>query len=268
MRSRTHAAVVALLGSWFPLISPAAVGLVTLRQGTRDGSLLLLWAVLPALGALVIGHVGLLMPMITIAGVIAVLAASWLLRQSISWVPALMALVFVSGSSALLVAVLVPQPAQELAEVAGVKLSQSGSDADLKVFILGWVATALAISSLASLVLARWWQAMLYNPGGFQQEFQGIRLGMKEVLICMATSGYCIARGQGYEAWGMLLLLPAIIAGIAFVHFMVQHRKLGTPWLVIFYVMLILTFPLSALILAIIALTDTWFDWRKRLGAS
>ena len=33
------------------------------------------------------------------------------------------------------------------------------------------VVAAEALTILSALFIARWWQAMLYNPGGFQQEF-------------------------------------------------------------------------------------------------
>ena len=47
MAGRFKAALVALLGNFLPLVSPAAVGLVVLRQGLTEGSLVLLWAILP-----------------------------------------------------------------------------------------------------------------------------------------------------------------------------------------------------------------------------
>lgn len=49
MRGRVQATVVALLGSWVPLLSPATVGLVTLRLGYQQGIWIFAAAILPAL---------------------------------------------------------------------------------------------------------------------------------------------------------------------------------------------------------------------------
>ena len=40
----------------------------------------------------------------------------------------------------------------------------------------GVVAALLVINLIATVILARWWQSMLYNPGGFGVEFQALQL--------------------------------------------------------------------------------------------
>ncbi len=47
MRGRAQACAVGLLGNLFPFVSPATIGLVTLRKGSGEGLLVALWAVLP-----------------------------------------------------------------------------------------------------------------------------------------------------------------------------------------------------------------------------
>ena len=46
LRGRLQALIVALIGSFFPLISSAAIALVSLCKGAREGTLLFLWIAL------------------------------------------------------------------------------------------------------------------------------------------------------------------------------------------------------------------------------
>jgi len=54
--------------------------------------------------------------------------------------------------------------------------------------------------SICLLMLARWWQAVLYNPGGFQQEFHQFKLQpaiamMLMVLFLAASAGVTVLTG-------------------------------------------------------------------------
>ena len=51
MRGRLHAYAAAALGNAVPFISPATVGLVSLRKGVLEGSLVCLWGLLPLIVA-------------------------------------------------------------------------------------------------------------------------------------------------------------------------------------------------------------------------
>jgi len=61
---------------------------------------------------------------------------------------------------------------------------QSGADAtQLKMirdtivqFLTVLVVTAFFLCMVLSVFLGRWWQAVLYNPGGFKTEFHAFRL--------------------------------------------------------------------------------------------
>jgi hypothetical protein len=58
MRGRLQAGTVAVLGYLIPLLAPAAVALITLRKGAAEGSMILLFALSPALLSLVLGDGG------------------------------------------------------------------------------------------------------------------------------------------------------------------------------------------------------------------
>lgn len=272
MRGRAQAAVVALLGSWFPLISPATVALVSLRRGAADGLQVLVWALLPALVALVASHLGPIMALATVAGLAAVYMAALLLRSSLSWAYSMMGLVAFSTLSALLLAVVVPDPVQALTEALGGVLKDVQTQAPEgvaqavslgEVFVVGLIAYVIALNGLLSLLLARWWQAVLYNPGGFQAEFHQLRLNMPQALACMAATLYCMTQSGDYHTWGNLFALPLLLVGIAIVHNAVKVLGVGGHWLVLFYLAVVFFSPFSVL-LTIMAFVDTWINFRGR----
>jgi hypothetical protein len=274
MRGRMQASVVALLGSWFPLISPATVALVGLRRGAQDGMLILLWAVLPSLATLFVGDLGLLMTLFTLAGLLTTFAVALMLSSRFSWSQSLIGLVVLSSFFGLLLNVLTPDSIQTVVNLLAEKLEQVQAQADQApaimmpslVFVIGLISYVIAINSVLSLLLARWWQATLYNPGGFQTEFHLLRLGPVQTLICIVAMVFCGLQGEDYQAWLSLMGLPLLLAGIALVHHVANIRNTGGQWLVLFYLMLLLFNPIILVLMAVAAL-DTWINFRTRIAA-
>ena len=52
----------------------------------------------------------------------------------------------------------------------------------------GFLASSFMIGTFLSLYLARWWQATIYNPGGFGKEFRALNLGKTTALVAMAIA--------------------------------------------------------------------------------
>ena len=131
--------------------------------------------------------------------------------------------------------------------------------------LLGLVATILAIGSMMSLMLARWWQAGIQNPGGFQKEFHGFSIDAKiaVMLIVILVVGQFFS--QSAQIWVDIAALPLIIAGIALVHFAVKLFGQGRQWLAFLYVGMILVGKPVVLILVLLGLTDSLIDLRSRL---
>ncbi|GAA5315729.1 MAG: hypothetical protein AseanaTS_09340 [Candidatus Pelagadaptatus aseana] len=274
MRGRAQASVVALIGSWFPLTSPATVALVSLRRGSSDGLLILLWAALPALITFAISDMGPLMTMVTVAGLLLTYVAALLLRVQPSWPKALMGLVGMASLCGFLLAWAEPDPVATMTEALGEMLQQMQSQAPAgaavfepsATFVVGLMSYVIALNALFSLCLARWWQAALYNPGGFQAEFHQLRLSPVQALVCLAAMVYCWQQGNDYHAWSSLFGLPLLVAGISLVHYTVKARKFGGQWLVLFYLALLLFNPLT-LGLMVVATLDTWINFRSRIGS-
>ncbi|MDQ2075951.1 hypothetical protein [Marinimicrobium sp. ABcell2] len=272
MRGRTQAAVVALIGNWVPLIAPGAVALVTLRAGASNGLLVLLWALLPAALMLGFSQIDPLAPVIMISGLVVTFLLASMLRAQVSWSQCLMAAVALGMLAALLQRMLVPDLVQALADNLARVMEQiheqAGSEAvppgPSVVLVTGLLANVISFSSVLGLILGRWWQGLLYNPGGFAQEFQCLRLNAPQALVCLGAGLYSLLQGPEYAWWGALFTLPLLFVGLAIVHRLVALKGLGVHWLVVMYIALVVLDPVSQLLVAL-AFVDTWLNIRGRV---
>jgi uncharacterized protein YybS (DUF2232 family) len=134
-------------------------------------------------------------------------------------------------------------------------------------FILtGLVAQIYAISVLAGLFLGRAWQAILYNPGGFKQEYLTLKgqksfaiLALIILVISWFSSGIIAEIG-----WNIMVLFFVLYAflGTVVLHYTFSAMKLKQLLIPFLYITLILI-PHAMIPAAIIGLTDTWLNLRK-----
>ena len=112
-------------------------------------------------------------------------------------------------------------------------------------------------------MLARWMQASLFNPGGFQNEFHQLRIGHKVTLILI---GFMVLTSFGIiipESWLVYFTLPLIFSGIALVHAVCAQRQYPVLVLVVFYVLFLL--PVTLQLVVLLAVIDSWYDFRGRV---
>ena len=127
----------------------------------------------------------------------------------------------------------------------------------------GISAMGLSLSLLLSLLLGRWWQAMLVNPGGFGEEFRALRIGRSPalmILLLVAAAILSNAEGLGQDLM-MVAMVPFMLQGMALVHALVKLSGAHRGWLVAMYLLLIFAGPI-ALLLAVAGALDNWFDFR------
>ena len=273
LRGRLQALIVALIGSFFPLISTSAVALVSLCKGPKEGTLLFLWV---SLALVLLQQSGSENPLLTAVSIVSlgimVLAAE-VHRVMASWQWTLLVIVVVAVISAQGFAILMGSSVTSLVATAQDLLNtvkSQGQDAQTSIvlsesMLLGLVATILAIGSIMSLMLARWWQAGVQNPGGFQKEFHGFSIDAKiaVILIVILVVGQFFS--QSAQIWVDIAALPLIIAGIALVHFAVKLFGQGRQWLAFLYVGMIMVGKPVTLLLVVLGLTDSLIDLRSRL---
>lgn len=116
--------------------------------------------------------------------------------------------------------------------------------------------------ALCALFLARFWQAGLFNPGGFQKEFHALSLGKTPALVCVLVIGLAIVQGgQLASAVAMVVIFAFFIQGLAVVHALVKQRGMHRYWLHGIYVLLLL--PHTLLLLAALGLADNLYSLRR-----
>ena len=275
MRGRTQAIGVSVVSAALPFLqwlSTATVSLVVLRHGLTEGAMVLMWACLPMLGLLFL--LGDLTPVILLFGTVAL---AYTLRTTVSWEMTLLAAVALASIGVLLFEfatggvvdqvvsayrefmldvqsrAATPEQAQALT-VPAVEVTRR--------LLLGYFAMGYAMSMLAFLVLARWWQSLLYYPGGFQQEFHQVRLSpmVAAGLVLLVLGCFSV---EVLNRWVQVLTVPLMFAGLSFVHWFIKEKQLSNSWLVSFYFLALLLqlFP----VLAFLALMDSWFNLRNKI---
>ncbi len=269
-KGRTQVLIVAVITAMLPLlywVSAAAVGLITLRRGLTDGLGILAWVLLPAGAWIVAGDPT---PLSVIAGTF-ILAA--VLRQSVSWVQTLGAAMIVGLFTSLLLDAMLGDLLNQVISMVQEMFRQSVEgqvqlDSEgLRLLLLGGFGAVHTAMMLSSLVLARWWQALIYNPGGFRGEFHALRIPplMSGIILLIIVAGPHL--GLESARWLPMLLLPWIMAGVALLHGSVAKRDLGRSWLIMFYISTVVFGPYVITLLVFAAFIDSFVDIRRRIPA-
>ncbi|KMQ73740.1 hypothetical protein [Marinobacter subterrani] len=273
MRGPLQAGGVAAVTTAIPLlfwIGAAVVGLVILRLGISQGLNIGLWALLPALGWSIFGQ-----DPTALAVLLQVMLMAALIRTTQSWEKALLGGSFLGIVTGLMLPVIYPGLLEDLVQ-AGVsfyqqynaEIAKSLGD-DLETVIRNTMNASMAGTYLATGVgvtmMARAWQAGLYNPGGFRTEFHGLRLSLPIAVLCAVTMvvGPLLGLNTMLLAWAAGT--PLFLAGLALVHGIVGLKKLSGQWLVLFYVALVLLGPSLMILLVVLAFVDSWLDIRRRV---
>jgi hypothetical protein len=130
--------------------------------------------------------------------------------------------------------------------------------------IAGLMATATSLIAALSLLLGRYWQAALYNPGGFREEFYALRMPWQATALIVLLV-MLLMSNQEYIFWVGPLLVPLMIAGVALVHSMIARLTVGRPLLITFYLLLVMVGAVKELVV-VLAIVDSIIDFRSRLG--
>jgi len=278
MRGRMQATLVVAGCAALPLLywlGAAAGCLVLLRRGLQD-----------AIGVLALGLLAGLVWWLQLGEpkVLMVLLGSsclaLVLRASESWVRTLLVSVAVGVVySVLLGAAFHPQIealAQEIVKVLpqalGELYQQLSVDERARLaaliapVLIGLMAVVLQVVSLLSLMLGRYWQALLYNPGGFGREFRAIRFPLGLAMLLLAGMLLGPNFGPQMAMLTPLCSVPLVFAALALIHGLVAQKRLARFWLVGLYVTLLLFMQLIYPLLVVLAIVDSLIDFRGRMA--
>lgn len=273
VRGQKQAIIAAVIAGCLPLLTwvgAAIVALVTLRKDWQIAVPVFLWGLLPGIAWWLVGDPSTLL----------VLIMTWLaaivLRHTVSLLKSVTVVAALGIGLLLLIQWLAPEwmaqlhlLEQQVIQRLNVKwpgVEQQDLLELVSQMVLAMAALGIVVTSLSALFVGRWWQAQLFNPGGFQQEFHHLKLSPLFSLVLIALIGLGIyIKGIG---WAIipLLLVPITLAGFALVHAIVKIKQAGTTGLLIFYVTFLLTLPYGSYLLLIAAvLLDSKLDFRSRL---
>jgi hypothetical protein len=135
-----------------------------------------------------------------------------------------------------------------------------------KYYATGMMVAAVLLNAVMQLMVARWWQGLLFQPGILRRELHAIRLSK------LAGGLFVLSMALSY--WGntvVMDIMPVLYilfaaAGLSVIHYLFSLVQTPTRllWLSLVYIILVLTLPSSMVFLAMLALLDIIFDIRNR----
>jgi len=265
MHGRRQAIIVVVLTGLFPLVyclSAAVVGFVNLRKSATEGLIILLWSLLPAALLWMAGDSTPVILMLSTAILAQVLKykESWsrvIMLGTVLAILTQLSLVWQEGYVAELVSIV--EEAIDLQRSQGVVVEYSASE--VVNLLLGFYGAYHFTTVISCLVLARWWQAALYNPGGFKTEFHQLRL---EPGFAVLLAGFILAALTGVpplSSWLAIMCIPPLLGGLALLHYLVAWKKLGFSWIVMVYLLALFISP----VVILLGLADSIVNFRKRI---
>lgn len=294
LKHRWQTAVFTFLSTFVPLVGIVGImiaALVTLRKGVVEGMLLTLLATLPyfiSIYAPSSPHVVLLWVTISVVVLSNALTCVFavMLRRKMS----LAMVMQVAALAAVLVISVVHLMYPDVGDWWSKELQTYYSEATTmsgitkaavpalpmktqlemihiaKHYVTGLMAAAILLNAFLQLIMARWWESVVFNSGKLRQELYHLRLTPLAGTLFVASLLFSFLGNSV-----VLDIMPVLVvlfgaSGLSLVHyFFGMTGGSGWIWLVVFYVSLIWAFPVSVIFVGVLALLDIWVDIRKRV---
>jgi len=290
MAGRIQAAIFVIVSTLISLLLPplivfsnAAIALITLRKGWQEGIIFTLLATFTLVLISVFVNQG------AGSGVIAGLI-NWLpivliasaLAMTQSWGKTLQLILALSSIGVLLFHLVNPDASafwkpfleQMKPMLQNMQQANQVSEGDLDTtltnlasWMTGTFAAAIALISIISLIIARSWQARLYNPSGFGEEFREVRIG-KQASIAMVIA-IAIAVLTGNQMIIEIIMIGVAVfmfQGLSLAHGLVKQRGMNTRWLIGLYVLMFFLLIQMIVLLATFGIIDNFADFRKKVA--
>ncbi|MFL0807452.1 MAG: hypothetical protein K6L60_09205 [Oceanobacter sp.] len=271
MQSRMNATLAISACFAIPLlfwIGAALVALVLMRQGWKESAQVVLWSALPAIGWFAAGDPT---PLLVALGTV---ITALVLRASIRLEIAMLVATLVGVVFYQVLPLLLPDVLPPVVERIQQELSKALVDEPEFLILVQTLTGPLTEGVLAALhvlvlalclLLGRYWQALLFNPGGFGREFQTLRLPLGftlPVLLAVMSAGQL---APGLVGVLPLLTVPLFLAGLAMFHGVVSITTTSSNWMFPIYIGLVLFVPYMYTLLIFVAVVDSLMDIRARL---
>ena len=266
MRGRVQATLVVVISAVLPLLfwlSAAAGSLVLLRRGFKDATTVIVGGLLAGLAVWVMGDP---ITFLVIAGALALAA---MLRAEHPWSRVLLASAVFAVAFSLVLDLALAQTFDVLAKAFAEAMPKIEGQPVLsgeliRPVLVASTAVTVQLFSVLALMLARYWQAALYNPGGFGREFRELKLPKQTMAVLVAVMVVAPFIGPQFIILASASSLVLVLAGIALMHGLVAQGRLAGFWLVGMYVTLPLIMQLIYPLLVVLAIVDSLIDFRGR----
>lgn len=267
-------ALVPLLG-W---IASALMAFVTLRKGAYEG-LLLLASITVADIAYAQFFLGGLEARFVILDLLAnnlpTFLAALYLRKAASWNTLIEGLTYITLLLILAIHLAFPDISQwwvqqltglsdKITDIAHTRMTPKLIQ-QAAYYATGLQAMLALGSILFNLVIARYLQASLFNPGGLKRELYFLHMPKRLGYLMMAVALPALLSFNLAKDLLPVTLIPFICTGISLFYDFASKRAHGWAWLISFYALLLLAFPSVCLILVIVGLLDTFVNLRPYL---
>lgn len=260
----------------------AALALYSLHAGARAGAVALLGAaaVTGVLTQLLL-HQGLAVVVTSLLLWIPVWLAAVVLRGTGSLAMAMLTLTGLALLLVTLIFLLLGDPGPwwvarlgSLADAVAAHPELGVDRTDLAQFIetvaplmTGTMAAGLSFAALTCVILGRWWQALLVNPGGLRKDFYALRLGrvlslVGIAMVAVATLKVGVLSSLALQ-WSLIAMVPFLFVGLAVVHASLANLKAAKGWLIALYVLMSLL-PQVLLMVVLVGVLDPWLELRRR----
>lgn len=292
LQSRSRAFGVAFVCAYIPLLGSISIliaGLITLRKGALEGALILVAATVPFLLSYYLVSTPANQAEMALIAVVAVVVSNilvWLyamvLRRYNNWSLILELSVLVSVVVIGTVHIFFPDIqawwgtqltayfARATAGAVGIPNTDISMQLQavnvIKPFATGLVTLSIMLNGLLQLLLARWWEVIMFAvPGTLRNELCNMRLGYVVGILFIAIWllsfwGNAIALDMRPVFYGLFF-----IAGLSLVHCLLSPTQYRWLWLGLIYVGLVVLFPKSIMVVAMFALLDVLLNLRRRL---
>ena len=129
--------------------------------------------------------------------------------------------------------------------------------------VAGLMATGNALMASLTLLLGRYWQAMLFKPGAFGDEFRALTLPRLLVVVLVGLAVVGSLNGREFAAWSALAGIPVTLCGFALLHHVARVRQLGGSVLTVGYALWMIVDALKVGVLLAVLL-DAFMDLGRR----
>lgn len=268
MQKRLNAIIGVMVFGLIPVmfwLAAAILGLVVLRKGVKEGISVFAWGCLPGLVIWMLqGDATALMVMLDVT------LLAYVLRRTRSWSWVLLIGSFIACISTLIQPLLMANVMNFAVDLVQTVLQREGVEVPERSAIFAQAVMAVsifqAIIAVLALLLARKWQAALYNPGGLRTEFHQLRMPLSFSLVLGAMILIGESVGGALSVLSLAAVPALVLPGLALVHGILAKKEIGIVGLIAFYLVgfFILNVYFANLLVAL-SVIDSFVDIRSKI---